>query len=204
MHHEATACHVTGEIVELLSILADILRSFKPKNTAAGLQVFPANDIQINRIIAASKEWPEVLRKLATFLNTYNSGDLRNAAIGIRHKIISVCIFICDHSYSFTFPWCRLTILEALTEFLYIMPVDTLRTLVPPMVHCHSAYQDIQNSGMGPALGPYFPKRSPHCGITIKSTVRPPRPMLQMAIPHISRETSRIFKVCSTSSMFFS
>lgn len=75
------------------------------------------------------------------------------------------------------------------------MPVDTLRTLVPLMIHCHSAYQDVQNSGMGPTLGPYFPKRSQHSGITIKPAMRPPRPMLQMAIPHINRDASRVFKV---------
>lgn len=82
MHHEATACHVTGEIVELLTLLIDILRSFKPKDTTHPIQVFNSNEIQIHRFIAASKEFPEVLRKLATFLNTYNSGDLRSTAIG--------------------------------------------------------------------------------------------------------------------------
>jgi ubiquitin carboxyl-terminal hydrolase 34 len=82
MHHEATACHVTGEIVELLTLLIEILRTFKPKDNAHPIQVFAAGEIQIHRLIATSKEWPEVLRKLATFLNTYNNGDLRSTAIG--------------------------------------------------------------------------------------------------------------------------
>lgn len=91
--------------------------------------------------------------------------------------------------------WLNLS--DTLTELLYIMPMDTLRTLVPLMIHCHSNFQDVQNSGMGPVLGPYFPKRShhSHSGVTIKPAVRPPRPMLQMAVPPINRDTSKGFKV---------
>ncbi|CAG7822666.1 unnamed protein product [Allacma fusca] len=161
MHHEATACHVTGEIVELLTIMTEILRSFRPKEFAHGMQVYNPGEIQITRFISSSKEWPEVLRKLATLLNTYNCADLRNNAI------------------------------ETLIEFLYIMPLDCLRTLVPLMVHCHSACQDAHTSGMGTTMGPYFPKRSNHGGVTIKPAVRPPRPMLQMAFPHIGHEIAK-------------
>ena len=83
MHHEATACHVTGEIVELLTILTEILRSFRPKEFSHGIQTYICpGDIPISRFISTSKEWPEVLRKLATLLNTYNCADLRNNAIG--------------------------------------------------------------------------------------------------------------------------
>jgi len=71
------------------------------------------------------------------------------------------------------------------------MPLDCLRTLVPLMAHCHSACQDAQTSGMGPALGPYFPKRSSH-GVSVKPAIRPPRPMLQMAFPHLGQETAKV------------
>jgi len=83
MHHEATACHVVAEIVELLSILTEILRTFRPKDYGhAGISLCNIPDIQIHRFILNSKEWPGILGKLATLLNTYNHGDLRNAAIG--------------------------------------------------------------------------------------------------------------------------
>lgn len=91
MHHEATACHVTGEIVELLAILTEILRKFRPKEFAQGMPVYNIGDIQIYRFISYSKEWPEVLRKLATFLNTYNCTDLRSGSIGK-----SFSLFVCD------------------------------------------------------------------------------------------------------------
>ncbi len=83
MHHEATACHVVAEIVELLSVLTEILRTFRPKDLVhGGLPMCNIPEIQIHRFILNSKEWPNILSKLATLLNTYNHGDLRNAAIG--------------------------------------------------------------------------------------------------------------------------
>ena len=78
------------------------------------------------------------------------------------------------------------------------MPLDCLRTLVPLMVHCHTVCQDAQTSGMGPTLGPYFPKRSSHHHgnnntiTTMKPAVRPPKPMLQMAFPHLGQETAKV------------
>ena len=71
------------------------------------------------------------------------------------------------------------------------MPIDCLRTLVPLMVHCHSASQDAHSSGLGTTMGPYFPKRSNH-GVTIKPAVRPPRPMLQMAFPHTGHAMGKV------------
>jgi len=81
------------------------------------------------------------------------------------------------------------------------MPLDTLRTLVPLMVHCHTACQDAQTSGMGPTLGPYFPKRSSHSNTATKPTIRPPRPMLQMAFPHLGQETAKVMKNIQDSSL---
>jgi ubiquitin carboxyl-terminal hydrolase 34 len=91
MHHEATACHVTGEIVDLLSLLTEILRSFRPKEFSHGMQSVHEGEVSIQRFIATCKEWPEVLRKLVTLLNTYNCGDLRNSASG-KKKINSKLI----------------------------------------------------------------------------------------------------------------
>jgi ubiquitin carboxyl-terminal hydrolase 34 len=84
MHHEATACHITGEIVELLTILSETLKSFRPKEFTSGLQHINNNEdvLCIQRYITSAKDWPEVLRKLATFLNTYNCAELRTSAIG--------------------------------------------------------------------------------------------------------------------------
>jgi len=69
------------------------------------------------------------------------------------------------------------------------------------MIHCHSACQDAHSAGIAPALGPYFPKRA-HGGGTIKASTRPPRPMLQMAFPHLGQETSKVCLICKLSHYF--
>jgi len=104
MHHEATACHITGEMVELLTILTDMLRTFRPKEFAPNIPGGNNNNIEevpvITRYIANSKDWPDVLRKLATLLNTYNCADLRNSAIG---NITQVHFKLTEFSVQLTF-----------------------------------------------------------------------------------------------------
>lgn len=99
MHHEATACHVTGELVDLLSLLSEILRTFRPKEFAHGMSqqgTSASGDVPIQRFISACKEWPEVLRKLATLLNTYNCADLRNSATGEGIEIVINCVLVTE------------------------------------------------------------------------------------------------------------
>lgn len=72
MLHEATACHVSGDLIEILSIMLDLircLRSYRDLKDARG-------------ILLASKDWLEVLRKLASLLNTYNPPEMRILCIG--------------------------------------------------------------------------------------------------------------------------
>ncbi|KAL3285850.1 hypothetical protein HHI36_000370 [Cryptolaemus montrouzieri] len=102
MLHEATACHVSGDLLDILSIMQDLIRCiriYRDSKDARG-------------IILATKDWIEVLSKLATLLNTYNPPELR-----------SLCI-------------------DVLKEFVLIMPSDALTILVPLLSHCHSAFQD--------------------------------------------------------------
>ncbi|KAI4467227.1 ubiquitin carboxyl-terminal hydrolase [Holotrichia oblita] len=106
MLHEATACHVSGELLEVLSILLDLVRCvrlYRDPKDARG-------------ILLACKDWLEVLKKLASLLNTYNPPDMR-----------MFCI-------------------EILKEFILIMPGETMQILVPLLSHCHSAFQDSQDA----------------------------------------------------------
>ncbi|PSN48480.1 hypothetical protein C0J52_11723 [Blattella germanica] len=73
MYHEATACHVSGDMLELLSILLDFMKC---------LRVYRENK-DVRGVLLGSKEWVDVLRKLATLLNTYNSSEMRTACIGL-------------------------------------------------------------------------------------------------------------------------
>lgn len=72
MLHEATACHVSGDLIEILSILMDLIRC---------LRIY--RDVKDARgIILACKDWLEVIRKLASLLNTYNPPEMRLLCIG--------------------------------------------------------------------------------------------------------------------------
>ncbi|XP_017767834.1 PREDICTED: ubiquitin carboxyl-terminal hydrolase 34 [Nicrophorus vespilloides] len=102
MLHEATACHVSGELLEVLAIMLELtrcVRMYRDTKDARG-------------ILLACKDWIEVLRKLASLLNTYNPPDMR-----------TYCI-------------------EILKEFVLVMPSEVMQILVPLLSHCHSAFQD--------------------------------------------------------------
>ncbi|KAF2987749.1 hypothetical protein EK904_015161, partial [Melospiza melodia maxima] len=71
MYHEATACHVTGDLVELLSIFLSVLKSTRPY-------------LQRKDVKQALIQWQERIEfahKLLTLLNSYSPPELRNACI---------------------------------------------------------------------------------------------------------------------------
>lgn len=72
MLHEATACHVCGDLLDVLSILQDLIRAVRTFREAKDARA----------LLLATKDWPEVIRKLATLLNTYNPQDVRTLSIG--------------------------------------------------------------------------------------------------------------------------
>lgn len=72
MLHEATACHVVGDMLDILQIFYDLIhciRAYRDSKDARNL-------------IMATKDWLEVIRKLATLLNTYNPPEMRILCIG--------------------------------------------------------------------------------------------------------------------------
>lgn len=106
MYHEATACHVTGDIIDLLSLTFDLIRCLRMYREMKDAR----------NLLLACKDWSEVLKKLATLLNTYNPPEMRN-----------LCI-------------------ELLKEFLVLIPGEIMQVLVPLLSHCHAAFQDSHNA----------------------------------------------------------
>ena len=103
MYHEATACHVGGDLTELIAIIVDLVRCVRTARE---------NGPEARNILANCKEWPDVLRKLATLLNTYNPADMRNLAI------------------------------DLLKELVMLIPTDAILILSPLLSHCHAALQE--------------------------------------------------------------
>lgn len=77
MYHEATACHVSGDMLELLTILVDLVKCLRSSK-------------DVRTIFLACKDWADILRKLVTLLNTYNSSEMRGLCIGESATQISV------------------------------------------------------------------------------------------------------------------
>lgn len=105
MYHEATACHVAGDLAELVAIIVELVRCVRCVRTSR-------DSPDVRSILANCKEWPEVLRKLATLLNTYNPPELRNLAI------------------------------DLLKELVMLVPAEAILILAPLLSHCHAALQE--------------------------------------------------------------
>lgn len=78
MYHEATACHVTGDIIDMLGLIVDITKCLQRIHDQKKLP-----DKETPRtLILTYKEWPDMLRKLVTLLNTYNPKEMRQLVLG--------------------------------------------------------------------------------------------------------------------------
>jgi len=91
---------VSGDIVELLHLLVGLLHTLKetPDRGAAAL--------------LSCKDWADVIRRLATLLNSFNADEMRR-----------VCM-------------------EALEQLASIAPAEVIPVLTSLLLHYHTAFQD--------------------------------------------------------------
>lgn len=78
MYHEATACHVTGDLIDMLALILDITKCLQRSHDQKKL----AEKETPRTVILTYKEWPDLLRKLVTLLNTYNPKEMRQSVLG--------------------------------------------------------------------------------------------------------------------------
>ncbi|XP_033107296.1 ubiquitin carboxyl-terminal hydrolase 34-like [Anneissia japonica] len=78
MYHEATACHVTGDLVELLSIILLVLKCAKAHS----------DDNEICQSLIMWQERLEFGQKLLTLLNSYTPDSVRTKAISILTQLL--------------------------------------------------------------------------------------------------------------------
>lgn len=72
MYHEATACHVYAEILDLLCIIHEFLKCLREYHS----------EKEVKNFLLASKDWSEIIKKLFTLLNTYSCGEMRRIVLG--------------------------------------------------------------------------------------------------------------------------
>lgn len=79
MYHEATACHVYAEILELLNIINDFLKCLHEYQTEKDVQNY----------VLACKDWSEIIKKLFTLLNTFSCNEMRRVVLGMFNDVLS-------------------------------------------------------------------------------------------------------------------
>ena len=175
MYHEATACHITSEIIELVVIFQQLLRAVKNHVNVSrsndGKANCPSADgnsagEDIMQILSRWKDMADITNKLFTLVNSFTPMEMREKCIA------------------------------AVRQMLMLWPKEMLNILVPML---HKAHVTATAAGCGAVgtegggasrgsgemtLGPYFPRKG---SIQLASvnlrTVRPPRPMLQISVP---------------------
>lgn len=79
MYHEATACHVSGDLQELLAELVLLVRT---------LRLIHRCEEKKRLLPATMKGTQEGCRRLATLLNTYNPPEMRNLTLDVLKELV--------------------------------------------------------------------------------------------------------------------
>ncbi len=71
MFHEATACHVTGEIVDLISIFSDLVKAVRLQR----------NSNEITAILSRWKDMADMTSRLLTLCNSFTPPEVREVCL---------------------------------------------------------------------------------------------------------------------------
>lgn len=106
MYHEATACHVSVDLQELLTELVLLVSMLRHRDNK---KQRPSTNIL--------KGLPDAVRRLATLLNTYNPPEMRNLTLEVLKELVKNCyvdvskiftLFIYLKNLLYSFMDCRL------------------------------------------------------------------------------------------------
>ncbi|KAL8583540.1 hypothetical protein ACOMHN_054856 [Nucella lapillus] len=152
MYHEATACHMTSEIMDILTMLSQCLRTVREcmEKKAQSTQ-------EMKGVMMGWKERAEVVKKLLTLLNSYTPTDIRALCFDVLKQMI---LILQPEMISMLVPF--------LTQWHTTFQENNGRKFGP---HKDSLVHS----------GPYFPRRGQKL-VTNKSNIRPPRPQFQMML----------------------
>jgi len=164
MYHEATACNVTEELQDLLRETVRLIQALRSSYREQKKKLSATNFL---------KGLSEVIRRLATLLNTFNPPEMR-----------------------------KLT-LDALRELVKCCPAEVVNILTPILTHCHTQNQQQSMGPLGTFFPRRNTKSGHNNNNSMSSTSmpatwpppsknipRPPRPMIQMNIPRTQAFTN--------------
>ncbi|KFB41316.1 hypothetical protein ZHAS_00008912 [Anopheles sinensis] len=186
MYHEATACHVFGDLQELLTEVILLISTLRVSCREQKKRPPPP----------LMKGLPDAVRRLATLLNTFNPPEMRNLALEVLKELVKCAT-----------PDIISTVLVPLLTNCHAPSVHHLTHHQPnaamgatgtggsvassasgataaAAAAAAAAVNAATAASIGP-LGSYFPRRGVKAAWppVSKNTPRPPRPMVQMNIP---------------------
>uniref|UniRef100_A0A182MX29 ubiquitinyl hydrolase 1 n=1 Tax=Anopheles culicifacies TaxID=139723 RepID=A0A182MX29_9DIPT len=172
MYHEATACHVFGDLQELLTEVILLINTLRASSREQKKRPQPA----------LMKGLPDAVRRLATLLNTFNPPEMRNLALEVLKELVKCAP-----------PDIITTVLVPLLTSCHAPHVHHLihqansagsNSSTTPATSTAAASAAAASSSIGP-LGSYFPRRGMKATWppVSKNTPRPPKAMIQMNIP---------------------
>ncbi|XP_064603807.1 ubiquitin carboxyl-terminal hydrolase 34-like isoform X2 [Liolophura sinensis] len=84
MYHEATACHVTADIVDLLSILLPVLKVARHYLEKKGVTA----SAEVKNCLLTWKERMDFVKKLLTLLNSYTPYEIRDICMNVLKEMV--------------------------------------------------------------------------------------------------------------------
>ncbi|XP_035892637.1 ubiquitin carboxyl-terminal hydrolase puf isoform X2 [Anopheles stephensi] len=170
MYHEATACHVFGDLQELLTELILLINTLRASSREQKKRPQPA----------LMKGLPDAVRRLATLLNTFNPPEMRNLALEVLKELVKCAPP--DIITTVLVP--LLTSCHAPHVHHLIHPANSMAGTVAATTSNAATSAASTSSSIGP-LGSYFPRRGMKAAWppVSKNTPRPPKAMIQMNIP---------------------
>uniref|UniRef100_A0A182R156 ubiquitinyl hydrolase 1 n=1 Tax=Anopheles farauti TaxID=69004 RepID=A0A182R156_9DIPT len=168
MYHEATACHVFGDLQELLTEVILLISTLRASSREQKKRPQPT----------LMKGLPDAIRRLATLLNTFNPPEMRNLALEVLKELVKCAP-----------PDIITTVLVPLLTSCHAPHIHHIiqqsnSTSSAATAATSSSAASAGTSTFGP-LGSYFPRRGVKAAWppVSKNTPRPPKAMIQMNIP---------------------
>ena len=110
MHHEATACHVTQELREILGIFSDLVRTVRSQSRSQELRT----------ILSRWKDMTDMTSRLLTLCNSYSCHELREICLASVKEMLML------------WPQEMLTILVPMFHRAHVSAADSDNTLMGP------------------------------------------------------------------------
>ncbi|XP_060650890.1 LOW QUALITY PROTEIN: ubiquitin carboxyl-terminal hydrolase puf-like [Drosophila nasuta] len=209
MHHEATACHVAGDLLDLLGEMVLLLATLRMRtdNSAQKKQQHQQLEQQLQlqqqqlmqkQQQAQCTQAPQTPQQKEKQLQQQMQQHLQLQQMQLQqqhflrqqHQLSALAKALPDAIKrlatllnTFNSPEISRMALEVLKELVRNTTLEATSILAPILINCHLSVANAPNA-IGP-LGPYFPRRGAKqtpWPQGAKNSPRPPRPMVQMCI----------------------